>query len=91
MFKDDPAVYAANHPATLLKKNLEQIKGKLPISICVGTADYLLAGSQALHQTLTELKVEHTYQEFDDIKHDLMKLSAQTKETPFSFAAKNFK
>ena len=91
MFKDDPAVYAANHPATLLKKNLEQIKDKLPISIYVGKADYLLAGSQALHQALTELKVEHSYQEFDDIKHDLTKLSAQTKETPFSFAAKNFK
>jgi endo-1,4-beta-xylanase len=91
MFKNDPAFYAANHPETLLKRNLEQIKDNLPISIYVGTADYLLAGSRALHQTLTELKLEHTYQEFEGIKHDLTKLSAQTKDTPFSFAAKNFK
>lgn len=90
MFKDDPTVYAANHPATLLKKNLEQIKGKMPISIYVGTADYLLAGSRSLHEMLGDLKVEHIYQEFEDIKHDLTKLSGQTKDAPFSFAAKNF-
>lgn len=91
MFKNNPAEYAANHPATLVKQNLKQIKDKLPISIYVGTADYLLAGSRSLHQTLTELKIEHTYQEYPDIDHNLVKLSAQTKETPFAFAAKNFK
>jgi predicted esterase len=90
MFKDDPAEYAANHPVTLVKQNLEQIKDKLPIAIYVGKADYLLAGAQSLHQTLTELKVEHTYHEFPDIDHNLVKLSAQTKQTPFAFAAKKF-
>ncbi len=91
MFKNDPAEYGANHPATLVTENLEQIRDRLPISIYVGTADYLLAGSRSLHDKLTDLRIGHVYVEFPGIKHDLTKLSAQTKETPFSFAAKNFK
>src|SRR2546430_8847899 len=65
IFNNDPRQYEANHPATLLKQNLKQIKDNLPISIYVGTKDPLLPGSQAFHRLLTELKVDHTYQEFD--------------------------
>ena len=78
-------------PATLLTQNLKQIKNNLPISIYVGTKDPLLPGSQALHSLLTDLKVDHTYQEFDGIDHNLIKLSAQTKVAPFTFAAEHFK
>jgi enterochelin esterase-like enzyme len=90
MFENDPKVYEANHPATWLKTNLTQIKRKLPISLYVGTKDYLLAGSQSLHQLMTDLKVEHTYQEFEGLVHNLRQYSAQTKETPFVFAASHF-
>jgi len=91
MFDNDPANYEANHPATLVQQNKEKIKHQLPISIYVGTTDYLLAGARAMDQTLTELKIDHVYQEFPDINHNLVKLSEKTKETPFAFAAKNFK
>jgi endo-1,4-beta-xylanase len=91
MFNNDPANYDANHPATLLKQNLDQIKGKLPITIHCGTTDYLLAGNRALHQSLTDLKIDHTYIEYPNINHNLVKLSAETKAAPFVFAAKHFK
>lgn len=91
MFGNEPKAYEANHPATLLKQNLAEIKDKLPISLYVGTKDYLLAGSQSLHAMMTDLKVEHTYKEFDGLTHNLTQYSAQTKETPFVFAAEHFK
>jgi endo-1,4-beta-xylanase len=91
MFGNDPKAYEANHPATLLKQNLSDIQSKLPISLYVGTKDYLLAGSQSLHAMMTDLKVEHTYKEFDGLTHNLTQYSAQTKETPFVFAAEHFK
>jgi S-formylglutathione hydrolase FrmB len=90
-FDNDPKVYEANHPATLLKQNLEQIRGKLPISLYVGTKDYLLPGSQSLHKLMTDLKVDHTYQEFEGLTHNLVQYSARTKVTPFVFAAQSFK
>lgn len=90
IFNNDPAEYDRNHPATLLKQNREQLKN-FPISLYVGLADALLPGSQSLHGLLTELKIDHTYQEFDGIEHNLVKLSAQTKATPFHFAAEHFK
>ena len=91
IFNNDPEQYEANHPATLLKQNLKQIKDNLPISIYVGTKDPLLPGSQTLHRLLAELKMDHTYQEFDGIDHNLVKLSAQSKLVPFTFAAEHFK
>jgi S-formylglutathione hydrolase FrmB len=91
MFNNDPKVYEANHPATLLKQNLSVINDKLPISLYVGTKDYLLAGSQSLHAMMTNLNIEHTYREFDGLTHNLTQYSAQTKETPFRFAAEHFK
>lgn len=90
-FGNDPQQYAINHPATLVRENLDRIKGKLPITVYCGTADYLLTGNRALHQTLTELKVEHTYQEFEGVKHNLRAYAEQTKDAPFAFAAKHFK
>src|SRR5204863_9642304 len=47
-FNNDPKVYEANHPATLLKQNVAEIRGKLPVSMYVGTKDYLRPGCQAL-------------------------------------------
>jgi enterochelin esterase-like enzyme len=91
MFANDPKAYEANHPATLLRENLKEIRDKLPISLYVGTKDYLLAGSQSLDRQMTELKVAHTYQEFEGVTHNLEQYSSRTKQTPFEFAAKNFK
>ena len=71
--------------------NLKEIKDKLPVSLYVGTKDYLLAGSQSLHQLMADLKVEHTYREFEGVTHNLAQYSSQTKETPFDFASRNFK
>jgi S-formylglutathione hydrolase FrmB len=91
MFKGDPGVYEANHPATWLRKNVGAIRGKLPIAIYVGTKDYLKAGSIALDRELTELKVDHTFVVFEGLTHNLGRYSAKTKEGPIVFAGKGFK
>jgi S-formylglutathione hydrolase FrmB len=91
MFGNDPKDYETNHPATWLNRHLGEIKGKLPVSLYVGTKDYLLAGSQSLHQMMTQMGVEHIYREFDGLTHNLTQYSAQTRETPFVFAAEHFK
>lgn len=91
MFNDDPKVYQANHPATLLRKNIDQIRGKLPIAIYVGTRDYLEAGSIALDKELTDLKVDHTFTVYEGLTHNLGQYSAKTRQAPFIFAAKAFK
>jgi enterochelin esterase-like enzyme len=90
IFNNDPAQYDLNHPATLLKQNREQLK-KFPISLYVGRSDPLLPGSQSLHRLLTEMKIDHTYKEFDAIEHNLIKLSKETQSEPFRFAAEHFK
>jgi S-formylglutathione hydrolase FrmB len=91
MFNNDPAQYDANHPITLAKQNVDRIRGKLPVAIHCGTTDYLLAGNRALNQTLTDLKIDHTYTEYPNINHNLVKLSDQIKEAPFVLAAQNFR
>ena len=40
---------------------------------------------------MKDLGVEHTYQEFEGLTHNLGQYSAQTKSTPFTFAAQHFK
>ena len=91
MFADDPKVYEANHPATWLRKNIDEIRGKLPIAIYVGTKDYLKDGSIALDKQLTDLNVDHTFVVFEGLTHNLGQYSAKTKQAPFVFAAKAFK
>jgi len=91
MFANDPNVYEENHPATWLKKNLDKIRGKLPIAIYVGTKDYLKEGSIELDKEMADLKVDHTFVVFDGLTHNLGQYSAKTKEAPFVFAAKGFK
>ncbi len=90
-FDNDPRRYESNHPATLLRQNLADIRGRLPITLYVGTKDYLLPGCRSLHALMNDLKVEHTYQEFDGLTHNLSQYAAQTREAPFAFAAKHFK
>jgi endo-1,4-beta-xylanase len=90
-FGNDPKAYEANHPATLLRQNIEQVRGKLPVSLYAGTKDYLLPGARALHAQMTEAKVEHVYEEFDGVTHNLTQYSDHTKVTPFAFADKHFK
>jgi S-formylglutathione hydrolase FrmB len=91
MFKSDPKVYEANHPATWLKKNLDKIRGKLPIAIYVGTKDYLKEGSIELDKEMADLKVKHTFVVFEGLTHNLGQYSAKTKQAPFVFAARGFK
>lgn len=93
MFGGDADRFMAEHPAAHLRKNLEQVRGRLAIKFFIGTKDkpVLLAGTRRFHALLDELKVPHEYHEIEGIEHNLPKLAQAVKYEALEFAAKHWK
>jgi alpha-L-fucosidase len=70
MFGNDKAYFEANHPSTLVKKNADSIRGRTAVRIAVGDQDGLLPRSQALHELLVQLKIEHEYEVVPGVGHN---------------------
>jgi enterochelin esterase-like enzyme len=71
MMLDSPKAYfEANDLATVIRHNADAIRGKTQVRIAVGSEDSLRPNNQALHEFLTELKIEHTYEVVPDARHD---------------------
>lgn len=66
--------YFDNGVFYLLKRNKEEICGKLQIKILVGTSDILFCINEILHRYLNLLCIPHEYKIFDGLGHDLDKL-----------------
>ena len=63
--------YEADDTFLLLQKNLGEIKGKLRIKISCGTQDDThLPTNRLYHEALLQHGVDHTYVEYEDMKHD---------------------
>jgi S-formylglutathione hydrolase FrmB len=92
IFDNDPARFMAEHPFTLLKKNVEQVRGKVGIKVYIGTADkpVLMDGCRKFHALLDELKVPHEFTWVEGAIHNLGKLLAAAKTDGLAFAAKHF-
>jgi len=93
VFAGDAERFLADHPAAHLRRNLEQVRGKLAIKFFIGTKDkpVLLKGNRAFHALLEELKVPHEYGEIEGIDHNLPKLAAAVKYGGLEFAAREFR
>ena len=91
MFNNDPEIFRAQHPETLARRNADQIRGRVAISMYVGNQDPGLANNRRMHAVLQEMRIPHEYQEFDGIAHNLRLLSDQVKQENFAFAARSFK
>jgi enterochelin esterase-like enzyme len=52
-----------------LKKNVDKIRGKVFVRVIVGDQDSLKGRSEAMHNLLTELKVDHTYTVIKNVGH----------------------
>jgi S-formylglutathione hydrolase FrmB len=93
MFGGDADRFMAEHPAAHLRKNLEQVRGRLAIKFFIGTKDkpVLLGGTRRFHALLDELKVPHEYHEIEGIEHNLPKLAQAVKYEALEFAAKHWK
>ncbi|MCM8536822.1 MAG: esterase family protein [Lentisphaeraceae bacterium] len=67
--------YIDNDPYLLLKKNINQIKGKMRILIACGTKDFgHLNTVRIYHQALVDAKVDHTYIELEGLAHKMKKM-----------------
>jgi len=75
MLGPDKARYVDNDSFELLKKNIDQIRGKMRIQIMCGTADLThLSSVREYHQALIEVGVDHTYVEIEGLEHDQGKM-----------------
>ena len=66
----NPAYVKANDPFELVRKNVEEIRGRMQIRISVGDQDDLQARDQALHELLGELKIEHEFELVPGVAHN---------------------
>ena len=62
MLSAEKSYFEANDLATVIRHNADAIRGKTKVRIAVGSEDSLLPNNQALHEFLTQLKIEHDYE-----------------------------
>ena len=70
VFSKDNERRVAEHPQTLARKNVDQIRNKTNIRIGCGSLDSLLPRNQDLHELLTQLGVPHEYVVVPDVAHN---------------------
>lgn len=90
MFGGDASKFVENMPATIVRKNADEIRAKLPVMMLVGKQDFLYEHNQKMHRLLEELRIGHDYVEIDGLKHDLPGLSKAVDTRTLEFAAKYF-
>lgn len=82
----DKARYPDNDAFLLLKKNLDQIKGKLRIQIWCGTKDDgHLPTVREFHSALLDAGVDHTYMEIEGLAHNLHQMISQYQAIWFDY------
>jgi acetyl esterase/lipase len=59
----------AANPFVLAEKNVEAIRGRMPIRIIVGTEDFTLASNVAFDAQLTKLGIPHEYKLIPGVSH----------------------
>jgi enterochelin esterase-like enzyme len=66
IFGGRPETFIAEHPRTLLEKNVSAIRGRMKVRLAVGA---LVQGNRSLHEDLTRLGVVHDYDTFEGAGH----------------------
>ena len=70
MFGSSEEYVMANDPTVLLRKNADAIRGKTFIRVAVGDQDNLMVLNKALHDSLTELNIEHDWEIVPGVAHN---------------------
>jgi endo-1,4-beta-xylanase len=68
LFDGQDETFTAEHPGTLIEKNAASIKGRTRIRQAVGA---LVGPNAALHEKMTNLGIEHSYDLFAGVGHNL--------------------
>jgi endo-1,4-beta-xylanase len=79
--------FEANDLATIIRRNAGAIRGNTQIRIAVGSEDPLRTTNQALHRFLTQLKIEHEYQEVAGAAHDSRAVYSGLGDAEFAWYA----
>jgi len=85
----DPAYFEANHPATLLVKNLAAIR-RSRVRIAVGGEDRLLEANRAMHELLDRHGVKHGYEAVPGVGHNGALFYQKLGAAAFAFYAEGF-
>jgi endo-1,4-beta-xylanase len=70
MLSAPKAYFEATDLATVIRKNADAIRGQTVVRMAVGSEDTLRPNNQALHEFLTQLKIEHDYEVVPGVAHD---------------------
>jgi enterochelin esterase-like enzyme len=70
MLNAPKAYFDSTDLATLIRKNADTIRSSSKVRIAVGGEDTLLPNNQALHEFLTQLKIEHEYEVVPGAAHN---------------------
>jgi enterochelin esterase-like enzyme len=70
MLSAEKAYFEANDLATVIRKNADAIRGKTKVRMAVGSEDSLLPNNQALHEFLTQLKIDHDFEVVPGAPHN---------------------
>jgi enterochelin esterase-like enzyme len=70
MLAAEKSYFQANDLATVIRTNAAAIRGNTRVRMAVGSEDTLRPNNQALHEFLTDLKIEHSYEVVPGAGHD---------------------
>ncbi|MSU50654.1 MAG: hypothetical protein EXS37_16470 [Opitutus sp.] len=90
MFGGDAGRVRPENPAVLLEKNLDAIRGRTAIRICVGDQDPGLARSHVAHEAMEKLGVPHEFHVVPAVAHNPEKLYQGLGDNAFGFYLKAF-
>ena len=77
--------FDATDLATLIRQNADSIRSHSKVRIAVGSEDTLRPNNQALHEFLTQLKIEHEYEVVPDAAHDSKLVYQKLGEREFAW------
>ena len=82
------AYFDATDLATVIRHNLDAIRGRQKIRMAVGSEDSLRPNNQAMHEFLTSLKIEHDWEIVVGAAHDSRKVYAIIGDRAFAWYRK---
>ena len=88
MFANDPDVFAAHSPWTIVSRDASSLRDALPIRFVVGTADGLLNANELFHELMLQNRYYHDYFVLEGIGHDLGDLYDVFGMANFQFQAR---
>jgi enterochelin esterase-like enzyme len=91
MHNDDVAQFDATSAWAFVRKNADQLRTDIGISLALGDKDQHLDRNRRMHKLLDELQIPHFYKELPGVGHDTGKVYREIGVEGFEFHAKHFK